>query len=168
MAFDDAKKYADKLGIKNIGLFDQGDPSARRGPCWSPWCRKWGEDLRADNRCHEPECDQRLWQEAVKAKMAIRDPKSRTYLGCVDGLLTEPTWDVPIEHLPPQIAAEMCVECAKELKRTKMDVCNRCFMIERSSNKHNHRRTQAQVKPRRKGLSNKIRGLEQLKGKVPK
>lgn len=169
MAFNDAKKFADKLRIKNIGIFDQGDPKARRDVCWSPFCRKWVEDMRKDNRCHEPECDRRLWQEAVKAKMAIQDPNTGTYIGCIDKLLTEPTWDVPIEYLPPEIVSDICVECAKELKRPKMDICNRCYRIEKSSNQHNQRRTKAQGNRRpSKGITNRIRGLDKLRGKVVK
>ena len=110
MAFDDSKKIADKLRIKNPQYFNQGDPTARRDVCWSPWCGNWVEDMRKDSRCHEPECDRRLWQEAVKNKMAIRLDNG-TYMGCVEGLLEKKSFEPPAEYNITAATEHMCTEC---------------------------------------------------------
>jgi len=164
MAFNDAKKYADKLRIKNIGLFDMGDPKARRDRCWSPWCGNWVEDMKDSNRCHEPVCDRRLWKEAVKQNMAIFDARSNTYLGAVDGLLREPTFEVPEEYLPYDVRDDlmMCRSCKKDVKRPNSEVCVTCHLAGKSE-EYNKRRSKTRA---HKGITNRIKGLEKIRGKV--
>ena len=164
MAFNDAKKFADKLRIKNMGLFDQGDPKARRGRCWSPWCGHWVEDMASDMRCHEPKCDQRLWQEAVKQRMALYDAESHTYIGCVDGLLVEPTFHVPAEYWPAEIKnnPDLCVMCGENMKRLTSELCVKCH-LEGKAAAYNTQRRKVQC-----GSGNKIKGLDKLIAKFNK
>jgi len=125
MAFDDSKKFADKLRIKNQHFFQQGDPKAQRDVCWSPWCGNWVENMRDDHRCHQPECDRRLWEEAVKRGYAIRDPESGTYIGMVEPLLEKKIFEVPAEYQP--VASEhMCIECMDQIARPKDVLCSKC------------------------------------------
>lgn len=166
MAFDDAKKYADKLRIKNIGLFDMGDPNARRERCWSPWCGVFVENMRDNNRCNRPECDRRLWVEAVKQGYAIRDPKSGTYMGDISGLLRKPTFDVPIEYMPFEVHADpmMCRACKREVKRPNSEVCITCHIAGKSE-QFNKKRSKNKG---HKSITNRIKGLERFRGKVNK
>jgi len=161
MAFDDAKKAADRLQIKHKNWYHSGDPKARRDVCWSPWCGNWVEDMGADNRCHEPECDRRLWQEAIKRKMAIRLDNG-TCLGNIEGLLVEPTFDVPTEYMPPETDPMLCRCCGKNYKRPGFELCVACYLESRSK-EHNKRRQKVQ-----RPLTNRIKGLEKLKGKLKK
>ncbi len=152
MAFNDEKKFSDVLRLKSpVGIFDQGDPKAKRDRCWSPFCGNWVEDLRKDNRCHEETCDRRLWSEAVKRNLALYLPESNTHIGDISRLLVEPTFDVPPEYWPHDI----CMSCTKELKRPGKDVCNKCYMDSRSQ-EHNKRR---KMSAQKENLTHRIKGL---------
>ena len=159
MAFDDAKKAADRLRIKNVGIFDQGDPTALRDVCWSPWCGQWVEDMRPDHRCHTEACDKRLWQEAIKRKMAVKLDDG-TIIGCVEPLLEKKTWEVPPEYMPV-VKDHMCVSCQTEVARPKEVLCNRCKIAGKAKD-YGERRLKAIGRKRGRGLTHRIKGLDKL------
>ena len=161
MAFEDLREIAKKLKIKNIGYYNLGDPKARRDRCWSPWCGNWVEDMKDSNRCHEPKCDRRLWEEAIKQKMAIFDANTNTHFGDVSGLLIEPTFDVPPEYIPYDMRDDimMCKACKKDVKRPNSEVCVTCHLAGKSE-QFNKRRTKTRA---HKGITNRIKGLDKFR-----
>lgn len=173
MAFDDAKRAADRLRLKGPALYSQGDPHARREQCWSPWCNRFVEDMGDNNRCNTDECNERLRYEAVQRGIMFK--VGLAWFGNVDSLLVDP------DTIQPSIMTQeilkrrglddkpipMCA-CGKNLKAPRKNVCSKCYQAsklaeyqERRHNRHKPRKGQ------RKGSGgmNRIKGLGDVKVK---
>ena len=174
MAFNDTKKFSDTLRLKNGSAFNiPGDPEAIRGVCVSPWCGRWVEDMRKDRRCHDPECDKRLWQEALKRKKAVQGKGILvTFPGAIEDMLLTPEeqerrWEGPVAV---KINIEYCVKCGKEPKKPHAEYCVSCYGFIRRAQRKDERKQEKmggrEFKPRNRfehKLANKIKGLDMLK-----
>jgi len=171
MAFNDAKRFADKLRIKNLGMFDQGDPTARREQCWSPWCDKFVEDMDAGNRCRTHECDTKLRQEAIRRGTMFR--VGNVWFGNVDSLLVSPdtipqsihTREILKRRGLDDVKIPMCA-CGRNPKAPRRNVCSRCYQAQ---NLALHYERRAKRHAAQKGYTpgfNRIDGLAELKSKL--
>lgn len=171
MAFNDAKRYSDKLRIKNFGLYGQGDPHARRDQCWSPWCDVFVEDMGDDNRCHTPECDARLRAEAVKRGHMFK--VGDVLWGSVEGLLVKPDNLPPTPHTQEILKRRgldgtplpMCA-CGKNPKAPRKNTCHKCYQAQQLAE---HYERKQKRRNRHKGNTpgfNRINGLEGLRDKL--
>ena len=170
---DDTHNFSNVLRLKNQNtLFQGGDPKARSGQCWSPWCRNWVEDLPENNRCNEEKCTERLFAKALKQKRAVYF--KGTYFGDVSYLLEEPKFEGIPEHFPeplkralaPDTVAtkdDMCCVCHLAIKRPGEENCVPCHLSMRSD-QHNRRRDKvSRAKTRTRNRSRlKHRGLKGL------
>lgn len=171
MAFDDAKRAADKLRIKNFGLYSQGDPHARREQCWSPWCNNFVEDMTDNNRCNTEECNERLRHEAVRRGIMFK--VGSCWIGNVDSLLVSPDTIQPTEQTKEILKQRglddaklpLCA-CGARIQMPRRKVCNKCYQASKLAEYHERKRNRRRPhKGQRKGSNgmNRIKGLDGLK-----
>lgn len=170
MAFNDAKRFADKLRIKNLTMFDMGDVKARREQCWSPWCDKFVEDMGKDNRCNTHECNTKLRQEAVARGTMFR--VGNAWFGNIDGLLVSPDTLQPSLHTQEilrrrgltDVKIPMCA-CGKNTKAPHKSICSKCYQALQVAQYHERRSKRYNAQKGYTAGFNKIGGLDALKDK---
>ena len=120
---DDLKKVIRSLGMKSIGMYDQGDPKAIRDCCCI--CGKWTEDLNEKTkRCNEDECKSILFEFAIRNGLA-RKTKSGVIIG--DFNRAAKVFSAQNENAKAQIREDMDMcSCKNAVKRPNDNLCVEC------------------------------------------
>ena len=173
MAFNDAKKYADKLRLKGPQLYNQGDLTARREQCWSPWCNVFVEDMGDSNRCKTDDCERRLRAEAQERGIMFK--VGNAWFGNIDSLLVDPdtiqqtihTQEILRRRGIDQEPVPMCA-CGKGAKAPHKEVCIQCYKAANLALHYERKRNPRKQQRQRKGSTgmNRIQGLEALRDKL--
>ncbi len=169
MAFNDAKRYSDKLRIKNgIDMSAHADPKARRDQCWSPWCDIFVEDMGKNNRCNTDACNKRLYQEALSRGSMFRI--QGTLFGNVESLLVNPesiqpsarTYEILHKRGLNHDPIPMC-SCGKNIPAPGSKLCIKCKHAQKLSDHYNRQRNKHRGGQTRGSTGmNKIKGLGAL------
>lgn len=129
--------------------------------CRSPWCNNWIERPRKDGRCHDPECEKRLWEEAFDRGLAVKD--AGLTVGRIEPLLIDPYVPTPECNIESFLDSKHACKCKRDIMLPGKNMCRQCY-VEYVGTKAKQSRSQPKRKKgRNRKLFNGIRGFEKVR-----